>query len=1842
MKKIFVFISVCLFALTGFLFACNEDRYSNLSIYVGGIYSTTSGDRIEKKTAVVDGYNLEYYEVPYGETFSIDGIVSNSVDMSKTLIFDSVNDSIYKMPTQTETNSGSIASFRANMPSYDEYFKIKISSVETPRNAIYVNFKVVLPVQEIILNNNMAITTGCNVDLYNNLTYISSHPNSGFATTQKGVNFVIKNFTYGESIFDYTNQTDNNLVEEVGDSTIYSLTSNNRKVEIFKVTNGVIEVLNNDYTGTITIQATSTEFKEGMHEIYLLRLKNENELTEEENSTIRNSEYKDCSLAELENNEKLRKEVEATVIKGINFSDFSFSGGQTGFKPNEYKSKLNASLYINSLANYLIDGTSYSYLYEQVNFELNTNAKVSVEAIETDENGKNLTVSSGIINPVVSSNYTYSEFTNEYNYNGNIKFNSTGKTGDAFYDLVFVYPEFSNKPTFRFSNLYNEFLNSIDENVDVSAIKTTNNLFSFDTSALPSNISIYENDLYINFDDISIEPEIKIYDDYTSSFNYGYGTKISYNLTLAQNVILSRIKDENKNMKILFSTEDGNLNFSQLIEVRDFAGNLITLKKGEDCYYFERDLANSYANYFYIKSTGTVFSNFSVTFENSIASTIEPFEGEEISQSEKLTRKVNILTVKGINNIDVYTITGENSFEEVDERNLTNNEIYQTVVVKLFSSEPSFNQGALLAIVVNNNTSDNLTITSQDDSLVKVYDLESSYKSIFNSLSIENEKLLLRVVSVVGLKLGETTLNFVASNGFTTKVKVKVVNALLDDLSKSFNLSVNQNYGKNVVTQSNLNNTSLISGNDLDVSKVNSEAKISVKVRGSFTLKYNLSPNATSLLKVKYTVKDELGNVKNEEVKINKNTGVITPNTVGTYYVFVEFSYYVFKNIVNVPFLLWEEQSVIKAFKLEVYEPATSIKLDKYVVNVYDYNSLGFEFKEYSVVSLNVIINPVNASILQDSNAVKYSLDKNSNLSGSKGVYTARLSGNKTVAKEYIYVTVYEFGIEYTLVCTVNITKATQVDDIGVAVFDADNEKENKEFSKDKETIYISTKNSRTLTINTIINPNSNKVFVDDLVVKIYKPNTDLTLNISNPQSFEENSLASLSYRADNNKQSVVLKNGLDNFNVVVNNSISGYFYIVIFARDSMSSQNSGKVYKKILFQITDGTQENPYEINNISELIEIGNDPTKHYVLGSNINLSSFSNWTPLAQDGFTGSLNGYNANVKGNKEGEGKFFSISGLKITELGSNFDESTKSMNLGLFAKLTSNLDNYTMCYGAILNLSLTVDFINLVNKTVSESNIETVNIGSLVGFNDGGLIMNCAVTANNYNVYITNKQTNIGGVVGFNKEGYIYNFPNGTDKNNPFSALSSSSHKLSYDVVLYSSGLDNSTKDIYSSGEVCKHDNIDASFISSNPYNITMHVSDSENYPVSVGGIVGKMNCGVINGVYGTYDYIDKQNTSTVSYLTAYQSQGFDVDVYINSDVNEYSSLGRIVNTNTNIGGVVGSLKSLPDFEYNLGKSRIYNVSACGKIGNSYSVTISENEIVNTYGASNNVGGLVGIIDNTAENEAVIKNALVSVKLRASGNIGGAVGKSSYANLQLVRVENYEDEKTLGVETALIVANDNTSNNVGGLIGYSENSEISLVYSDSFVYAFNPSYINYGDIYSSSDLTSNCNLGGILGSSANDNISRCFSTFNIIGDKCTVGGLVAETVGNVSVIVSDSYYIGVLKGENLNSLTNPFGKNVVTNGYSFYYLLKYIDTDLEDEDGYGILDSLQQVKVFIGDDGSINEQNKNTSFWSDKIYEFSYLNNSNVLEEASTRVLVYSIDFDGYERDFNFIKLVPN
>ena len=159
-----------------------------------------------------------------------------------------------------------------------------------------------------------------------------------------------------------------------------------------------------------------------------------------------------------------------------------------------------------------------------------------------------------------------------------------------------------------------------------------------------------------------------------------------------------------------------------------------------------------------------------------------------------------------------------------------------------------------------------------------------------------------------------------------------------------------------------------------------------------------------------------------------------------------------------------------------------------------------------------------------------------------------------------------------------------------------------------------------------------------------------------------------------------------------------------------------------------DGTEENPYIIRTAEELNNIRNNLSAHYKLGNNIDLSEYSNWTPIgnATNKFTGSF-------------DGDEHTISNLKI---------DSSDVFVGLFGYNSGTIKNLELenvqvtggdNTGSLVGCNTgTIENVNVIGEVTSTAN----SIGGLVGYN-ASAITNCSADV------AIKGNSNVGGLVGY-------------------------------------------------------------------------------------------------------------------------------------------------------------------------------------------------------------------------------------------------------------------------------------------------------------------------------------------------------------------------------------------------------------------------------------------------------------------------------------------------------------
>lgn len=919
---------------------------------------------------------------------------------------------------------------------------------------------------------------------------------------------------------------------------------------------------------------------------------------------------------------------------------------------------------------------------------------------------------------------------------------------------------------------------------------------------------------------------------------------------------------------------------------------------------------------------------------------------------------------------------------------------------------------------------------------------------------------------IVGTKLGNTEFRITAKNGCTKKVSIKIVDPI-----RTINLSVDNPATSQVISEATYDEVKID-----DNSSIQQLKKVSAKVGGKFNVYTSTTPNITGILKTEFKSQDSnIASISNSGIITTKNSGQTKITATIQYY---EFTYG------EDGYARCEVKTTEVSFDITVFTPTTSIGLNRYKATIYSHDSLGFEYQELSYVEVYAVISPVTATVYGDDSAVSYKLVNNSGIlteaSGTKGRYQALLPEGVNQATVMIVVTVEEFGSSVSLVCDVTVKRATQIEEIEI-----------NNLPKKQGYYILDMKEDERFDLEISLTPE--KVFVQDLCFIIYDEDM-VPVTTGTIVSIDGKAIVSKSVLTDSDPNSV---------------------YIRIFAKDSMTSEDSGPVYETILVTIERGTLESPYIIETADELQAIKNAPTKHYMLGADIDLNSRS-WEPIAN--FSGSINGmYYRNANGT-------IISNQYKVTNLAL---ESSSAEYIGLFADIELT--------GLVLNLDLSVSSVSVSNNR----NLKAV--GSIAGYNNG-LILNSTVSLGNNFIVSASGNTNIsddvfvdiGGMVGTNN-GWIYNFVPYVASNvggtNVFSRVYTAyelkdvsipdkyieqvagKDSFLYFAVTYSDGSLPATnaEQVLAMISEC---------ISDTPVHGRMQVMDSMTCPINVGGIAGR-NLNTINGIFGLYnvqeelsgiDDGDGDNTFLVSNtLTAtINNAGRDFSGTIAIGGN---SLNKLEST---VGGIVGLNKG-----DNTNTAKIYNVASTGKAS-----------------GYRNLGGIVGKSVN-----GEINTVSSSTRLTGLWYVGGAVGYADNTKIHLAKVENYQ-ETTQGGDILI-----QATHYVGGVVGYIDNGSL-LEFSYSVSFVEESTFLQGGVSSYKADIYDGGNdiemfVGGVAGYvGTNTELKYVYSTMSIYTSQAQSGSYTGGIAGVMTyrANIHDAYYLGKFVRVNTVSTGTIVGK----------------------------------------------------------------------------------------------------
>ena len=913
------------------------------------------------------------------------------------------------------------------------------------------------------------------------------------------------------------------------------------------------------------------------------------------------------------------------------------------------------------------------------------------------------------------------------------------------------------------------------------------------------------------------------------------------------------------------------------------------------------------------------------------------------------------------------------------------------VIKRKLSSSPEYTNN-LITFTVNENADVNGMIAEFDSSMLTVTKIDT-----FSYL-------------VVGNMLGNTEFRITAKNGCSKKTTIKIVDPI-DNPSRDVKLSVDSKITNEIITEV------VDNGGVLE--------RVSAKVGGKFNVYTKITPNPTGVVKTTFSTTDEsIVSVGNSGEVVTKNAGTVTIKAIIEYYKFV--------NGVD-GYAECTTETTEVSFELRVFTPTTSIGLTTYSAVLYSSDSVGVDYTHLSEVNIFVEISPVTATIFNDPNAIRYSFINNE-LGALKmdpdlvGKFSATLPEGVNQTTVIVVVTVEEYGTTVDLICTVNIKRAVQVEEIIIA-----------NLTKTQGVYLLDMKEDETFNLEIILNPEN--VLIPDLYIAIYD---DTMTPIAQSKIIDINGKSVISKKE-------ILDGDPDNA------------YIRIFAKDSMFNATEGLVYETIFVTIEKGTIKSPYLIETVDDLQAIKNAPTKHYMLSRDIDINSRA-WTPIAN--FSGSLNGMYYRQVGD-EIITRQHTIINLAL--------ESIDGEYVGLFAN--------TELTGLVINVDLSIASASITNNP----NLKAV--GGIVGYHEGLIVNSTVKLGNNFSISASSLvapgadvSLDIGGMVGTNN-GFVYNFVPYFERNEDHvfkriytaEKLADESVPNGYEDLVYGKASFLSFSFLYADGAVIattmeQVSQMISESISQTPVSGRIQVMDSATCPIYVGGIVGR-NLKVVNGIYGLYNVQEEASglTGVDNEENEYLISGL-ISATINDAGRDFSGTiytsGRdLANLSSAIGGIVGLNKN----------AKVYNVSSAGSVSGMRNVGgvvgktigISDIKTISScarISGTHNVGGAIGFAEDATITLAKVENYQESVSggdilIKGNHNVGGVVGYLQNTTLTYAYAVSFVEESTFTANPSSYTADIYNDGNdiemfVGGVVGYAGvNSYLQFVYSTMSIYS---------------------------------------------------------------------------------------------------------------------------------------------------------------------------------------------
>ena len=289
----------------------------------------------------------------------------------------------------------------------------------------------------------------------------------------------------------------------------------------------------------------------------------------------------------------------------------------------------------------------------------------------------------------------------------------------------------------------------------------------------------------------------------------------------------------------------------------------------------------------------------------------------------------------------------------------------------------------------------------------------------------------------------------------------------------------------------------------------------------------------------------------------------------------------------------------------------------------------------------------------------------------------------------------------------------------------------------------------------------------------------------------------------------------------------------------------------------------------------------------------------------------------------------------------------------------------------------------------------------------------------------------------------------------------------------------------------------------------------------NAGAVVGNANNTVIENVKNTINVTGTDNVGGII--------GTGTKVTLNGVVNAGAIKG-----NSNVGGLAGNLSSstLNGESYNLGdiKGTVNNIG--GLVGSASHSTIGNKTGFQMYNhldvtGGYNVGGIVGNL----ENGSTVQN------VSNDGNINATDYITGYYNYH---TNNQSIVNTANMNNSKLASKDVNVANIGGIVGKSDSSTDKNTIDN---------VLNNGDISAKLDTTTNSNMpyytagnvGGVVGSAVNTDISNATNKENDIRGAHNVGGIAGYLEsGTITKAINNGGDIMATGARNGNDIVKEF------------------------------------------------------------------------------------------------------